>query len=90
MFEKTEDWEELAKRANLNDIEQKVLKLINGERTVENIKDELGLDLLTLQKILYGFLAAGVIRRKRHKKRKLGFDLTKGLLSKIIEKIKGL
>lgn len=90
VFEKTEDWEELAKRANLNDTEKQVLKLINGERTVENIKDELGLDLLTLEKILYGFLAAGIIRRKRHKKRKLGFDLTKGLLSKIIEKIKGL
>ncbi len=90
VFEKTEDWEELAKRANLNDTEKKVLNLINGERTVENIKDELGLDLLTLEKILYGFLAAGIIRRKRHKKRKLGFDLTKGLLSKIIEKIKGL
>ena len=90
IFEKTEDWEESAKRANLNEIEQKVLKLINGERTVENIKDELGIDILTLEKILYGFLAAGIIRRKRHKKRKLGFDLTKGLLSKIIERIKGL
>ncbi len=90
IFEKTEDWEEIAKKANLNETEQKVLKLINGERTVEDIKNELGIDLFTLQKILYGFLASGLIRRKRHKKRKLGFDLTKGLLSRIIEKIKGL
>jgi hypothetical protein len=90
VFEKSDDWEEIVKKANLNDIEKKVLNLINGERTVEQIKNELGLDLLTLQRILYGFLSAGIIKRKRKKKRKLGFDLTKSLLGKIIERIKGL
>lgn len=90
VFEKTDDWEELAKKSSLTEAEKKVLNLINGERTVEDIKKELNIDLLSIQRILYGFLAAGIIRRKRHKKRKLGFDLTKSLLGKIIDKIKGL
>jgi predicted DNA-binding transcriptional regulator len=90
VFEKSDDWEDIVKKANLNDLEKKVLNLINGERTVEQIKNELNIDLLTLQRILYGFLAAGIIKRKRKQKRKLGFDLTKSLLGKIIERIKGL
>ncbi len=90
VFEKGDDWEELAKKSSLTETEKKVLNLINGERTVEDIKKELNIDLLSIQRILYGFLATGIIRRKRHKKRKLGFDLTKSLLGKIIDKIKGL
>jgi len=90
IFEKSDDWEEIVKKSNLNETEKKVLNLINGERTVEQIKNELNIDLLTLQRILYGFLSAGIIKRKRKQKRKLGFDLTKSLLGKIIERIKGL
>ncbi|WP_457639413.1 DUF4388 domain-containing protein [Persephonella sp.] len=90
VFEKTENWEEIAKKAHLTETEKKILSLIDGVRTVKDILDETNIKQLTLQRILYGFLAIGIIRRKKHKKRKIGFDLTKALLQKIIARIKGL
>ncbi len=90
VFEKSENWTEIAKKAHLTDVEKKVLALIDGTRTVEDILNETKINKLTLQRILYGFLATGIIQRKRQKKRKIGFNLTKALLQKIIAKIKGL
>ncbi|MBK3331447.1 DUF4388 domain-containing protein [Persephonella atlantica] len=90
IFEKSENWTEIAKKAHLTDVEKKILALIDGTRTVEDIMNETKINKLTLQRILYGFLATGIIQRKRPKKRKIGFDLTKALLQKIIAKIKGL
>ncbi|ACO03429.1 MAG TPA: DUF4388 domain-containing protein [Persephonella sp.] len=90
VFEKTENWESIAKNAHLTNIEKKILALIDGERSVEKIMEEAKVNKLTLQRVLYGFLAAGIIQRKKKVKRKIGFDLTKNLLSKIIARIKGL
>ncbi len=90
IFEKSENWTETAKKAHLTDVEKKVLSLIDGTKTVEDILNETKINKLTLQRILYGFLATGIIQRKKQKKRKIGFDLTKALLQKIITKIKGL
>ncbi|NPA58270.1 MAG: DUF4388 domain-containing protein [Aquificae bacterium] len=90
VFEKSDNWEEIARRAHLNSVEKKVLSLIDGNRTVEDILNETNMNRLNLQRILYGFLATGLIRRKKQKKRKIGFALTKNLLNKIMAKIKGL
>ncbi len=89
VYEKAENWEELAEKAYLTEKEKQILEAIDGKKTVEDIKNELGIDDLTLKRALYGFLAVGLIKRAK-KKKKLGFDLTKGLLKKIIGVIKGL
>ncbi len=90
VFEKAENWTEIAKKAHLTEIEKKILSLIDGTRTVEDILNETKINQLTLQRILYGFLATGIIQRKKQKQRKIGFALTKTLLQKIISRIKGL
>ena len=69
--------------------EKKVLSLVDGSRTVEEIRKESGLDRLTVDRALYGLLAAGIIRRKR-KERMQRPSITLDLLAKIIEKIKQL
>jgi len=71
-------------------VEKKILSYIDGERTVKQIMEEAKVKQLTLQRALYGFLATGIIVRKRKVKRKVGFNLTRNLLRKIVERIKGL
>jgi hypothetical protein len=88
-FTKAEDWEENAKKAQLTNIEKKILSAIDGKKTVEDIKNELNVDELTLKRALYGMLAAGIIKRAK-KEKKIGFNLTKNLLKKIVSVIKGL
>ncbi|PMP63778.1 MAG: hypothetical protein C0198_01045 [Sulfurihydrogenibium sp.] len=90
VFEKAENWEEKAKKAYLLDYEKKILHLTNGKNKVSDIINQTKLDPLIVKRTLYGFLACGIIQREKKKERKIGFDLTKNLLSKIISKIKGL
>ncbi len=90
IFEKSDNWRLLAEKAHLTDIENKILNYIDGERTVKQIMEEAKVKQLTLQRALYGFLATGIITRKKKVKRKIGFNLTKNLLRKIVERIKGL
>lgn len=89
VFTKTEDWEKIAKDAHLTDLEKRILFLVDGKRTVEDIQNELKIKDLLLKRALYGMLASGIIKRAK-KKRKLGFNLTKGLLKKLVNVIKGL
>ena len=89
VFEKTPDAEEKISRVKLLEEEKKVFSLIDGNRTVEDIRRESGLDSFTVDKALYGFLAIGAIRRKR-KERVQKPSITLDLLAKIIEKIKQL
>ncbi len=89
VFEKTPDAEAKLSRVKLTEEEKKVLSLINGSRTVADIRRESGLDKLTVDRALYGFLAAGIIRRKRKEKMQKP-SITLDLLAKIIEKIKSL
>ena len=89
VYEKTEEWEEIAEKAYLTEKEKKILESIDGKKTVEQLKNETGIDDLSLRRALYGFLAVGLIKRAK-KERRLGFNLTKGLLKKIIGVIKGL
>ncbi len=90
VFEKSDQWNQIAQRAHLTDVEKKILNYIDGERTVKQIMEEAKVKQLTLQRALYGFLATGIIVRKRKVKRKVGFNLTRNLLRKIVERIKGL
>ncbi len=89
IYTKTDDWEDVAKRAYLTNIERKILSAINGKKTVEDIKNELEVNELVLKRALYGMLASGIIKRAK-KEKKLGFNLTKGLLKKIVNIVKGL
>jgi DNA-binding MarR family transcriptional regulator len=90
VFEKSDNWKLIAEKAHLTDTEKKILDYIDGEKTVKQIMEEAKVKQLTLQRALYGFLATGLITRKKKVKRKIGFNLTKNLLRKIVERIKGL
>ncbi len=89
IFEKSPDADVKIGRVKLTEEEKKVLSLVNGSKTVADIRKEAELDRLTVDRALYGFLAAGIIRRKR-KERIQRPSITLDLLAKIIEKIKQL
>ena len=89
IFEKAPDADAKLSKMNLTEEEKKVLSLVNGSRTVADIRKEAGLDKLVVDRALYGFLAAGLIRRKR-KERTQKPSITLDLLAKIIDKIKQL
>jgi hypothetical protein len=90
VFEKSPNYEDIAKKAFLTDYEKKILHLIDGKNKVVDIIHNTKINDLTVKRTLYGFLACGIIQREKKKERKIGFDLTKNLLNKIISKIKGL
>jgi len=90
VFEKSLNYEDIAKKAFLTDHEKKILHLIDGKNKVADIIYNTKINDLTVKRTLYGFLACGIIQREKKKERKIGFDLTKNLLNKIISKIKGL
>ncbi len=89
VFEKSPDAENRLSRVNLTEEEKNILFLVNGNRTVADIRKESGLDKLTVGRALYGLLVAGIIRRKRREKVQKP-SITLDLLAKIIEKIKQL
>ncbi len=89
LFEPVEGSQDRLKRVELTPEERKVFSLVNGERTVYDIRKDSGLENLTVDRALYGFLALGVIKRKkREKKQKPSIALD--LLMKIIERIREL
>ena len=89
IFEKMPDADVKVSKIKLTEEEKKVLSLVDGSKTVADIRKEADMDRLTVDRSLYGFLAAGIIRRKR-KERVQKPSITLDLLSKIIEKIKQL
>jgi len=89
IFEPAENIQDIIKRAELTPEEQKVLSLVNGERTVFDIRKDSGLDNLTVDRALYGLLALGVIKRKK-KEKKQKPSIALDLLMKIIERVKEL
>lgn len=89
VFEKSPSMDEKLSRVKLTEEEKKVLSLVDGNKTVADIRRESGLDRLTVDRALYGFLATGIIRRKRKEKAQKP-SITLDLLAKIIEKIKKL
>lgn len=89
IFELAENAQEIISKAELTPEEQKVLSLVNGERTVSDIRRDSGLDSLTVDRALYSLLALGVIKRKK-KEKKQKPSIALDLLMKIIERIKEL
>ncbi len=89
LFDKSSNLEEKIEKAKLTKEEMQVLDLINGARTVGEIRLASGLDRLTVDRTLYALLAIGVIHRKK-KERQQKPPITLELLTKVIEKIKGL
>ncbi len=88
-FEKSQDYMEKVRKAELTKEEEKVLTLVDGEKSVMDIRRESGLDNLTVDRALYGLLALSAIKRKR-KEKKQKPSITLELLAKIIERIKEL
>ena len=89
IFEKSPDADSKLAKVKLTEEEKRVLSLVNGSRAVADIRKEAELDRLTVDRALYGFLAAGIIRRKR-KESVQKPSITLDLLAKIIDRIKQL
>jgi len=90
IFAKKRGWEEAAKRAELTPDEKRVLEAVDGKNTVEAIVNQTDLPPEEVTKILFGLLCAGIIGRATRKPLLKKRWLTRGLLRKLVEKIKGI
>jgi len=90
VFAKKAGWEEGVRRAELRPEEEEVLEAVNGERNVEQIVKHTGLSSEDVTKILFGLLCSGVIGRAPKKPPKKKRWITRTLLRKIVDKIKGI
>ena len=90
LFEKVPGKEDVLQKAKLNDLEKKVLSLVDGERTVSQIRQSAGGQSLLVDRALYALLALGLIKRKKKEVKQKQPPITLELLTKIIEKIRGL
>jgi hypothetical protein len=90
-FDYTESGKLKLKNIKLTPVEQKVAELINGQRTVKEIREALfPTPEIDVDKALYGLWSAGIIRRIRRGKRHKPEGLSLDLLKKIIDKVKDL
>jgi hypothetical protein len=90
LFERVPGKEEVLQKAKLNQIEEHILYLIDGERTVLQIRQMANQDTLLVDRALYAFLALGLIRRKKKEVKQKQVPITLELLAKIIERIRSL
>jgi hypothetical protein len=90
LFERVPGKEEVLQKAKLNQMEGHILSLIDGERTVLQIRQMVNQDSLLVDRALYALLALGLIRRKKKEVKQKQAPITLELLAKIIEKIKSL
>lgn len=82
---------EILKRLQLSPVEKKVAELIDGKKTVGDIRKKMfPTPELDVDRALYGFWSAGLIKRLRKGKRHKPEGLTLDLLKRIIEKVKDL
>jgi len=82
---------EKLKKLQLNPVEEKVATLIDGKKTVEEIRKEMfPTPPIEVDKALYGFWSAGLIKRVRRGKRHKPEGVTLDILKKIIDRIKDL
>jgi len=84
------DKEEVLQKAKLNQMEGHILSLIDGERTVLQIRQIANQDSLLVDRALYALLALGLIRRKKKEVKQKQAPITLELLAKIIERIRSL
>ena len=90
LFERIPGTEEILSKAKINKFEERVLSLVNGNKTVFEIRQSAGLESLVVDRALYAFLALGLIRRKKKEVKPKQANITLELLTKIIERIKSL
>ena len=90
LFERVPDKEEVLHKAKLNKEEEEILSLVNGDKTVLQIRQLAKKNSLVVDRALYAFLALGLIRRKKKEVKQKPGSITLELLTKIIEKIRGL
>ena len=90
LFERVPGKEEVLQKAKLNQMEERILSLIDGEKTVLQIRQAVSQDSLLVDRALYAFLALGLIKRKKREVKQKQVPITLELLAKIIEKIRSL
>ncbi|NPB05383.1 MAG: DUF4388 domain-containing protein [Aquificae bacterium] len=82
---------EKLKELKLTPVEKKVAELINGKRTVQDIRKEMfPTPQIDVDRALYGFWSAGLVKRLRKGKRHRPEGITLDILKRIIEKVKDL
>jgi len=90
-FAFTPSAQEKLRELNLNAVEKKVVQLIDGQKTVEDIRKAMfPTPPLEVDKALYGLWSAGLIKRVRRGKRHKPEGVTLDILKKIIDRIKDL
>ncbi|HID79697.1 MAG TPA: DUF4388 domain-containing protein [Aquifex aeolicus] len=87
----SQEGESKLKNLKLSPVESRVIKLIDGKKTVADIRKEMfPTPPIEVDKALYGLWSAGIIKRIRRGKRKKPEGLTLDILKKIIDKVKDL
>ena len=90
-FVVTPEGREIVKKLKLTPVEERVLELIDGKRTVEDIRREMfPTPTIDVNRALYGLWSAGIIKRVRRGKRHKPEGLTLDILKRIIDKVKDL
>jgi hypothetical protein len=90
LFERVPGKEEVLQKAKLNQMEGHILSLVDGERTVLQIRQMVNQDSLLVDRALYALLALGLIKRKKKEVKQKQAPITLELLAKIIERVKSL
>ena len=87
----TPEGREKLKNLKLSPVEEKVVELIDGKRTVAEIRKALfPTPPIEVDRALYGLWSAGIIKRVRRGKRHKPEGLTLDILKRIIDKVKDL
>jgi len=90
-FAFTPSAQEKLKNLDLNPVEKKVVQLIDGKKTVGEIRKAMfPTPPVDVDKALYGLWSAGLIKRVRRGKRHKPEGVTLDILKKIIDRIKDL
>ncbi len=90
VFERRSNWEEMAKRAELTTREMDILDAVDGERSVERVIEASGMPSKEVTRVLFGLLCAGIIGRARKRPKIEKRWVTRGLLKRLIKKIRGI
>ena len=90
VFERRSDWEDMAKKAELTQEEMDILEAVNGERSVEKVIEVTGSPSKEVTRVLFGLLCAGIIGRARVRPKLKKRWITKGLLKRLIQRIRGI
>jgi len=82
LFERVPGKEEVLQKAKLNQIESHILSLVDGEKTVLQIRQMVKQDSLLVDRALYALIALELIRRKKKEVKQKQAPITLELLAK--------